>query len=39
MGNVKWIFCLLGNKFNTGHFLERELKNNKIHGEESLFIG
>ena len=36
MGNVKWTFYLVGNKFNTSHFLEGELENNKNHGEEHL---
>lgn len=36
MGNVKWTFYLVGNKFNTSHFLEGELENNKVHGEENL---
>lgn len=36
MGNAKWTFHLVGNKFNTSHFLEGELENNKNHGEEHL---
>ena len=36
MGNVKWTFYLVGNKFNKSHFLEGELENNKNHGEEHL---
>lgn len=36
MGNVKWTFYLVGNKYNTSGFLEGELENNKIHGEEHL---
>lgn len=36
MGNVKWTFYLVGNKFNRSHFLEGELENNKNHGEEHL---
>lgn len=36
MGNVKWTFYLVGNKFNTSRFLEGELENNKNHGEQHL---
>ncbi len=36
MGNVKWTFYLVGNKFNTSGFLEGELENNRNHGEEHL---
>lgn len=36
MGNVKWTFYLVGNKFNTSGFLEGELENNKNHGEQHL---
>ena len=36
MGNVKWTFYLVGNKFNTSGFLEGELENNRNHGEQHL---
>lgn len=36
MGNAKWIFYLVGNKFNTSGFIENELENNKSHGEDNL---
>lgn len=36
MGNVRWTFYLVGNKFNTSKFIEGELENNRIHGEEHL---
>ncbi len=36
MGNVKWTFYLVGNKFNTSGYIEGELDNNKSHGEEHL---
>lgn len=36
MGNVKWTFYLVGNKFNTSGFIEGELENNRNHGEEHL---
>jgi hypothetical protein len=36
MGNVKWTFYLVGNKFNTSGFLQGELENNRNHGEEHL---
>ena len=36
MGNAKWIFYLVGNKFNTSRFIENELENNKSHGEDNL---
>lgn len=35
-GNAKWIFYLVGNKFNTSGFIENELENNKSHGEDNL---
>lgn len=36
MGNVKWTFYLVGNKFNSSGFLEGELENNRNHGEQHL---
>ena len=36
MGNVKWTFYLVGNKFNTSGFLEGELENNKNYGGQHL---
>lgn len=36
MGNVKWTFYLVGNKFNKSNFLEGELENNRNHGENHL---
>ena len=36
MGNVKWTFYLVGNKFNTSGYIEGELDSNKSHGEEHL---
>lgn len=36
MGNVKWTFYLVGNKFSTSGFLEGELENNRNHGEQHL---
>lgn len=36
MGNVRWTFYLVGNKFSKSNFLEGELENNKNHGEEHL---
>lgn len=34
--NMSWKFYLIGNKFNTSQFIERQIKTNKTHGEESL---
>lgn len=34
--NMSWKFYLIGNKFNTSKFIERQIKTNKTHGEESL---
>ncbi len=34
--NMSWKFYLVGNKFNTSQFIERQIKTNKTHGEESL---
>jgi len=34
--NMSWKFYLIGNKFNTSQFIERQIKTNKNHGEESL---
>ena len=36
MGNVKWTFYLVGNKFNQNGSIERELENNMLHGEQHL---
>ncbi len=36
MGNVKWTFYLVGNRFNTSGYIEGEIENNKSHGEEHL---
>lgn len=36
MGNVKWTFYLVGNKFNTSGYLEGELENKKSNGEQHL---
>lgn len=36
MGNVKWTFYLVGNKFNTSGFLEGELESHKSFGEQHL---
>lgn len=34
--NMSWKFYLIGNKFNTSQFIERHIRTNKTHGEESL---
>lgn len=34
--NMSWKFYLIGNKFNTSQFIERQIKTNRTHGEESL---
>ncbi|SRX73378.1 ATP-binding protein [Aequorivita antarctica] len=34
--NMSWKFYLIGNKFNTSQFIERQIRTNKTHGEESL---
>lgn len=36
MGNVKWTFYLVGNRFNTSGYIEGEIENNRSHGEEHL---
>lgn len=36
MGNVKWTFYLVGNKYNTSGYIEGELENNSSHGDEHL---
>lgn len=36
MGNVKWTFYLVGNKFNSNGYIERELESNLMHGEQHL---
>lgn len=34
--NMSWKFYLIGNKFNTSKYIERQIKTNRTHGEESL---
>lgn len=36
MGNVKWTFFLVGNKFDTSGFIEGEMESNISHGENQL---
>lgn len=36
MGNVKWTFYLVGNKFNKNKYIEGELENKKSAGESHL---
>lgn len=34
--NMSWKFYLIGNKFNTSGYIERQIKTNRNHGEKSL---
>lgn len=36
--NMSWKFYLIGNKFDTSKFIERQITTNKNHGEESLIF-
>jgi hypothetical protein len=36
--NMEWRFYLIGNKFDTSGFIERQIDSNKNHGEPSLVL-
>ncbi|MBC6991162.1 ATP-binding protein [Hymenobacter sp. BT491] len=36
--NMEWRFYLIGNKFDTSGFIERQIESNKNHGEASLVL-
>ncbi|MGX9726579.1 MAG: ATP-binding protein [Candidatus Electronema sp. VV] len=36
--NMEWKFYLVGNKFNTSGFIERQIESHKIYGEKGLVL-